>query len=199
MWRLAAASPVSPEVEEALDVVDRWRLTCAGERTLTLYHNLYRCGSPCPPQGTKLLPAEAYRLYIDSYKAYDAGRGELALQLAEQAYVSAPGYELLALWAAIMNQDRGLLSRAIALYEAVLTINPEDVFSLVQQAILYNALDRVDDALVITTSLLDLLDTTHPSYPDTLCAHATALRAAQPLQAKQFAEQACQAGVTACC
>ncbi len=190
----------SPMATEEPDVIDIWEVNCPGTTPPTkIFHNMYRCGNPCPPQGTKLLPAAAYQLYIESYKAHEAAAHEDALELARQAYEQAPNFELLTLWLALLSHESGYYQDAINLYADVLTFKPSDTFSKLQQAILYNAINQPEDALLITEPLLNSLTREDPAYSDALCAHATALMSSEPNQAKLMAIEACSAGTKACC
>lgn len=197
-----SSSPQSPtRTRPETDVLDIWLVHCPEfDEPLPIYHNMYRCGSPCSPTGTALLPARAYEAYIESYKAHEKQDASLALTLASQAHQLAPDFELTTLWLALMQHETGHYEQALPLYEAVLAFKPSDTFSRLQRAVLYNALDRPTDALAITTPLLETLtDADGAMYFDVLCAHASALLQTNPEDARTLARQSCAAGVKACC
>lgn len=197
-----SSSPQSPShARPETDVLDLWHVTCPEfERPLEIYHNMYRCGSPCSPTGTSLLPALAYEAYIESYKAHEKQDASSALAFATKAHELAPKFELTTLWLALMQHETGNYEQALPLYEAVLVFKPSDTFSRVQRAILFNALDRPADALTITTPLLESLSDADGSiYFDVLCAHASALLQTRPGDARTLAKRSCEAGVKACC
>lgn len=194
-----SSSPESPSDVGALDILDLWTVTCPGKPTIEVYHNMYRCGSPCPPVGTRLIPALAYSDYIQSYKAHDEGNTQEALAFALGAHEQSPGFELISLWLALVSHESGRIDEALLLYDEVLAINPGDVFSMIQKAHLLNMIDRTPESLAITSPLMKALDASHPLHGDMLCAHATALLSTQPDEARALAQRACATGATACC
>lgn len=194
-----SSSPESPSRVGALDVIDLWEVTCPGSPPIEVYHNMYRCGSPCSPAGTQLVDARAYSDYVQSYKAHDRGDLAASLKLAQSAHAQSARLELISLWLALVSQESGRFEGALTLYDEVLAIHPDDVFSLVQKAIIFNELGQPDKALSLTSPLINTLDVDHPSFGDALCAHATGLLPSSPDEARQLASEACEAGAQACC
>ncbi len=194
-----SSSPEGPSEMGALDILDLWEVQCPGEPVLEVYHNMYRCGSPCPPAGTKLIPAQAYSDYIASYQAHEEGDPDLALSKAQSAHAASPRFEILSLWLAILSQEAGHFEEALTLYDEVLAIKPDDTYSKIKKAIVLNTLGRPTEALAITTPLVGSIPPDDPAHGNALCAHATALLPTSPDDARHYATQACAAGVQSCC
>lgn len=76
------------------DFVDRIALRC-GDKTQTFYSNGYRCGSPCPPPGFRLMDVAADRHLRRSLEEKSKGANEASLREAEAALAIDPGSEKL--------------------------------------------------------------------------------------------------------
>lgn len=194
-----SSSPPSPTQSEALDLLDKWTLSCPGQPALTLYHNLYRCGSPCPPLGVSLLPATSFEDYLASQEAHSARRLEEAYDLATRALEASPESELFRLWLASLANERGLHERALLLYEEAAARYALDVQLQLRRAETLLLLDRPREAEELLSKLLDSLATTHKQRPYAMCLHATAVMLFDLERSATLTRAACQAGASSCC
>lgn len=195
----ASLAPPSPTQSEALDLLDRWTLRCPGQPAMTLYYNLYRCGSPCPPLGVSLLPAAAFKDYLASLEAHGARRLEEAYELATRALDASPESELFRLWLATLANERGLHERALLLYEEAAARYTSDAQLQLRRAETLLLLDRPREAEALLTKLLDALPSTHKERPYSMCLHATAVMLFDLERSAPLARAACQAGASSCC
>lgn len=195
-----STSPSSQTHLGTLDVVDLWMVQCPGDPKPTeVYHNLYRCGSPCAPAGFSLMPAEAYRAYVDSLEASDKKERTRARALARRAYELAPDYELSLMWHAIQEAQAGELDGALALFERAEAINPRAAFARMQRAHILLQLSRYEEARSLTLTLMSETSVDDPDYPEVLCLHAGALLSTDIDQARAIATNACSLGEKECC
>lgn len=86
-----AESESEPSGEETLDVLDLWLVSCPSSgMTYRVYHNMYRCGSPCPPAGLRWRSIEAGDLLIEASKHLDEERYGAALEAGATLYERYP-------------------------------------------------------------------------------------------------------------
>lgn len=195
-----STSPSSQTHLGTLDVVDLWMVQCPGDAKPTeIYHNLYRCGSPCAPSGFSLMPAEAYRAYVASLEASDNKDNQRARALALRAYELAPDFELSLMWHAIQEAQAGELTEALALFERAEALNPSAAFARMQRAHILLQLSRYEEARVVTLTLMTETQLDDPDYPEVLCLHAGALLSTDADQARALATEACSLGEKECC
>lgn len=193
-------SPPSETGTGTLDVLDKWEITCPGQaRPTVVYHNMYRCGSPCPPKGLTLLGGEAFRAYVASQRAVEAKEPARALELARRAHELAPDFELTIIWRAMQEAEAGHTARALKLYERADPYNPEDHFVPLQKAELLVAASRFDEALPLLDGLLERLPREDKNHARALCLKAGALFSTDTERARELSAEACEAGETMCC
>lgn len=195
-----SSSPKSDVEMATVDILDKWVVQCPGEPQPTVvYHNMYRCGSPCPPRDFKLLPGEAFRAYIDSQRALEDNEHERAYELAQRAHELAPDYELTTLWLAIQKAEHNAPDEALALYERAAELNPHDPFARIQLAELLVDLGQYARATPLIDQLLGEVAPGHEEVPRLTCLKATTMLPDAPEDARELAKKACEAGARRCC
>lgn len=195
----ASSAATSDVVIGAQDVLDRWRVNCSGLKPMTLYHNIYRCGSACPPAGLTLVPADAWTHYQDSIKAYQRGSATQALLSSGQAVEAAPGHETLLNWHALMLSEAGKWPQALALYDRVASMGPHGQTVHIRRAEVLLLLKRKAQAADVLRRVMSLIERNDTRRPYLTCLLSTALMVTDPTQAIDLARQACVGGERACC
>lgn len=196
-----SSSPTSETgLGETHDILDKWLVMCPGNaQPIAVYHNMYRCGSLCPPANLRLMRGDAFRAYIDSQRASDENEHDVAYKLAVEAHKLEPDLELTILWRALLEQRRNAFEVALELYDRAATLNPHVPFARIQKSDVLIQLGRGDEALVILDAIEADLADDDPGKPRVDCLRATALHSKDPKKAIELAAQACAAGEKMCC
>ena len=192
-------SPKSPLMVEALDIVERWQITCPGQAPRVVYHNLYRCGSPCPPRGLELLPAQPFGDYLESLRAHRARRMDEAYKLASRAHHGAPTAALFMVWLAALSNEQGKHEQALSLYELALERHMEDDELELRRAETLLMLERPQQAQLELARVIARWPVAHPLMGYALCLRSTALMTLDEAQSVALARQSCALGESICC
>lgn len=192
-------SPPSSSARRPLDIVDKWEVTCPQRAPIIVYHNMYRCGSPCPPATLKLLPAKAFSSLAGSLSAYQRGDLAEADTIATQGLSHAPNYELMLIWASQVKARQDRHAEALKLLERADAIHPNSPSIQLNMVESLVALDRHADALRQIQAVEKTLPAQDPKTPRLQCLKASALLPTEPAQARKLAASACAAGEKRCC
>lgn len=196
-----STSPTSETgLGEAHDILDKWLVMCPGNaQPISVYHNMYRCGSLCPPPSLRLMNGEAFRAYIESQRASDESQHDDAYALAVKAHELEPDLELTILWLGLLEQRKNNFERALELYDKASTLNPHVPFASIQKCDVLIQLGREDEALILLDEILADLPADAAGKPRVDCLRATALHPTKPKEALELAARACAAGEKMCC
>lgn len=183
----------------ASDVLDRWRVSCSGFKPVTLYHNIYRCASACPPGGLVLVPAIAWRHYRASIQAYQKSQATEALEHSTKAIEASAEHETLLNWHALMLSEAGKWTQALTLYERVASMNPHSQTVHIRKAEVLLLLKRKVQAGDVLRGVLSVLERNDTRRPYLTCLLSTSLMVTDPQKARDLSQQACREGERACC
>ncbi len=194
-------SPLNEQGDEAgaADILDLWIVECPDAEPIKVYHNLYRCGSPCPPPTLALIPADAYEAFVDSQRHFEEGNTSAGMDAAERAFRLAPDIELVVLWWAIQLAERARYDEALKVFALASDLNPHDPFADIQRAEILVGQERMEEARVLLNDITARIDNDFEYLPLVQCLRASAMYQTAPDEARALASKACEAGVDRCC
>lgn len=194
-----STSSASPSTEGTLDVLDQWLVSCPDKASFRLFHNIYRCGDPCPPGLLKLMPSNAFEHYKSSQRALQNQSINKAVELAKKAYQRAPYIEVLILWYALVLTASNEHQSALMLYERALAINPNSISTALRRLEALLVLKRHKEVIKLGEQLLKKVEDRHTQRPYLLCLYATSLATEDTQRAALLSQRACQLGELGCC
>ena len=194
-------APLDPRAPYAgYDVLDQWMVQCPTDpEPRALFVDLYRCGSPCPPAGLRLLDPGAAAAMSKSRDAFAKGDGRAALDGAELAVGLEPAAESTLTWLSFVELETGKPLRAIETLERAQLVNPKNPYHTARIARAWRNLGdsrRYEDTL---RGLVTELPESHPLAGELSCELAWFERDRSPASADVTAAKACRLDFVACC
>lgn len=183
---------------ESPDIVDAWTVHCPGG-SHEWYANIYRCGSPCPPAGFRIMDAEAARAVSDADELLSGGQPTAALNAARKAQDLEPGADMPMLYAGLALIQLGRYAEALDALEAAFAIDSTATVPglyAIQSAVLTESWAR---GRAISDTMMGQLSPGDEAYPDALCLRSRILAGQGDAGADTAREAACAAGAASCC
>ncbi len=200
--KVSSEAPEDPAMKSMMfDIVDLWEVTCPGKAPQVVYHNLYRCGDPCPPAGLSILPAQAegeLRVSLEQLRADDI---EGAWVHGQNALKLAPESERLLRWNALLAARRRDAAASASYGARALAKNPDRHGTRILRAQMLLRLGKKKEAARDASYLESNLKPGSTYAPTLMCLQAELLRgeAGKEAQMKDGIDKACQAGSKRCC
>ncbi|MCB9797053.1 MAG: hypothetical protein H6741_30580 [Alphaproteobacteria bacterium] len=201
--KYGSSSPASDTYsfgDEPTDILDEWTLICPDQEPELLYSNMYRCGDPCPPQGLRLMQADARRAMAECSIALDAGDVEGAMTQALRAVELEPDVDVSWMYLGIAQTMGGDDPGALISMERALSIDPSATTPRLYAALAAEATKDWDKAELHARTFLEAVDGESEVQAEMQCVRALALeQLGDPSAVDSKKRSACEAGVARCC
>lgn len=194
-------APLDPRAPYAgYDVLDVWMYQCPRDPEPTkLFVDLYRCGSPCPPAGLRLLDPRAAASLSTSRAAFAKGDGRTAIEAAEAAAAFEPAAETTLTWLAFVEMETGKSLRAIETLERAQQVNPANPYHTARIARAWRNQGDIRRYGETLRGLVDSLPPSHALAGELTCELAWLERQREEPAADADAARACELGFEPCC